>query len=214
MKKTMIIIGMGPGLGLGMANKFGNEGYTIGMISRNADKLKGYQQLLTDAGIESVFETADVADTEQLLSAIKLIITQLGTLDVLHYNAVDYRVKNILQENITALTNGFKLSVGNVVEAVNYVLPHLKKTKGAVLLTGGGTSNHPNPDYCTISLAKAGIQNLAFQYSIALKEEGIYVGTLNIHGSISETSTTHSPALLAEQFWKLNEERKDVEVIY
>lgn len=210
MKRTIIIIGMGPGLGLGMANKFGSEGFKVGMISRDVEKLKKYQAQLKEAGIES----ADVANTRQLLLALDKLVKNLGGLNVLHYNAVDYRVKNILLEHIDDLTNGFKLSVGNVIEAVNRVLPTLKASKGSILLTGGGTSNNPNPDFCSISLAKAGIKNLAYQFSAALKNEDVYTGTLNIQGFISEDSPKHSPKLLAEEFWLMNERRETVEVMY
>jgi short-subunit dehydrogenase len=214
MKKAIIIIGMGPGLGLGMAIKFGNEGYAVGMISRNEEKLKKYKAQLTEKGIASEFATSDVGDTAKLLAALGKLSDTFGRIDVLHYNAVDYRVKHILQETSADLTNGFRLSVGNVVEAVKNTLPMLKQTKGAVLLTGGGTSDHPNPDFCTISLAKAGIKSLAYQLNEALSAEQVYVGSLNVHGFISESSAKHSPTLIAEQFWLMYQRREKIEVIY
>lgn len=58
---------MGQGLSLGIAEKFGWEGYKIGMISRSADKLLGFQTYLKEQNIESEFATADVSDTNQML---------------------------------------------------------------------------------------------------------------------------------------------------
>ncbi len=214
MKKGIIIIGMGRGLSFGIAEKFGREGYAVGMISRTAEKLAAYQTELSALGIESFYEVVDVADTEKLKHALRSLKEKLGRVDVLEYNAVDFRMKHVLQESIDDLTNGFKISVGNALEAVKELLPELKKNGGSVLLTGGGTANYPSPDMSSISLGKAGIKNLAHQLHAALKGEGVYVGTLTVSGWIAPDSPTHSPKLLADLFWRMNHERKDVEIVH
>ena len=214
MQKTIIIIGMGPGLSYGVARKFGKEGFKVGMISRNAAKLFDFQKELALEGVESFFETADVADTNQLLKALKNLKKELKNIDVLHYNAVDYRYVHILDEKVEDLAKGFMISVGNAFAAVKELQEDLIKSKGAVLLTGGGSANFPIPDMATISLGKAGIKNLAYQLYKALKPEGVYVGTLTVSNQISAESSTHSPAILANKFWDLYTAREKVEVVY
>ncbi len=213
MQKSIIIVGMGPGVSLGIAEKFGQEGYSVGMISRNAEKLLAYVQELQQKGITAYFATADVTDTAQLQTALHTLRDQLGGVDILQYNAVDYRMGNILDETLESLTNGFTASVGNALVAVKTLLPDLKKSQGAVLLTGGGSANYPNPDMASISLSKAGILNLAKQLNQVLGKEGVYVGTVTIAGWIQPDSPTHSPKILAELFWKLAQERNQVEIV-
>jgi short-subunit dehydrogenase len=214
MSKSIIIIGMGPGLSLGLARKFGREGFKVGMVSRTASKLFAFQEQLKSEGITSVFETADVADTQQLLKAINKLKSNLGRVDVLLYNAVDYRYKHILDETVEDLTVGFRVSVGNAFTAVKTLQADLEATGGAVLLTGGGTANYPNPDMATISLGKAGIKNLAYQLNKALAPSGVYVGTVTISGAIDPKSETHSPELLANKFWELYKAREKAEMVY
>lgn len=213
MKKGIIIVGMGSGLSFGIAEKFGSEGYAIGMISRTAEKLAEFQKNLSASGIESFYEAIDVADTERLKQALRALKEKLGRVDVLEYNAVDFRMGNVMTETIETLTNGFKISVGNALEAVKELLPELKKNSGAVLLTGGGSANYPNPDMSTISLGKAGIKNLTYQLNAALKADGVYVGTVTVSGWIQPDSPTHSPKLLADLFWKLHQERTQIEIV-
>jgi short-subunit dehydrogenase len=214
MKKTILIVGMGTGMSLGMAQKFGKEGFQVGMISRNADKLDNFRQQLNEQGITAAYATADVAEADQLLAAIDALKAKLGAAHVLHYNAVDARMKPLLEESVEDLTRGFRISVANVLTATRAVLPDLRFNQGAVLLTGGGTALSPNPDIATISLGKAGLRSLALQLHQVLQKEGVFVGTLTVNGWISTESATHSPALLADKFWELYQSRDKAELVY
>jgi len=214
MTKTILIIGMGQGLSFGIAEKFGKEGYQVGMISRNADKLLGFQTKLKEQNIISAFATADVADTGKMITAINEIKTKLGSICILEYNATDLHGKNLMEETAEDLTKGFTLSVANAFAATKALRADLKENKGAVLFTGGGTAINPNADFASLSLGKAGLRNLAFQLHDTLKADDIFVGTVTISGAISPTSKTHSPQILAQKFWDLNQARNQAEIIY
>lgn len=214
MQKSIIIIGMGPRLSLGVAKKFGQEGYAVGMISRTESNLIHFQNELQSVGITSCYATADVADDKQLVKALEELSAELGQVDVLHYNAVDMRIKDILEEEIDDLVNGFRISVANALVAVRFLLPILEKTRGAILLTGGGAADYPNPAMGSISLGKAGVKNLTYQLDAALKERKVYVGTVTVSGWINHESDTHSPDILAEKFWELHKNRTQIELVY
>ncbi len=214
MTKTILIIGMGQGLSLGIVEKFGKEGYKVGMISRSADKLLGFQTKLKKQGIVSAFATADVADTGEMINAINEIKTKLGSISILEYNAADFRMKNLMEETVEGLTKGFKISVANAFAAAKALRADLKENKGCVLLTGGSSAIYPNADTATISLGKAGVRNLTYQLHDALKADNIFVGTVTVNGQISPASKTHSPEILAQKFWDLSQARNEVEIIY
>lgn len=214
MEKVIIIAGMGQGLSMAIAQKFGSKGYKIGMISRSEDKLREFKDQLAQQNITSAYAAADLANTKAMFDALKTLKTTLGDVSVLQYNAVDYRMKHILQENVEDLTNGFKVSVANAFAATMELLPELTANKGSVLFTGGDISNYPNPDMASISMGKAGIRNLALQLHEVLKPQNIFVGTVTIAGWINPESETHSPKIIAEKFWELNEARNQVEMLY
>lgn len=214
MKKGIIIFGMGPGLSLAIAERFGKEDYKVGMISRNVDNLASFQQYLSTHGITSYFSAADLSNTSEMLLSIEELKEKLGRVDVVFYNAVDYRVKNILEENIVDLTRGFQISVGNCLVAVQALLPELKKNRGSVLLTGGGSAISPDAKMGSISLGKAGIRNLAYQLNQSLSNDEIFVGTVTISGWIDVDSEDYSPKKIADKFWNFNMEAKFPELIY
>lgn len=210
----MILAGMGPGLSMGIARRFGQAGYRIGMISRNAEKLAAYQAELSGEGIHTAYAAADLSDTGQLLEALAALQAQLGRVDLLIYNAVDARYVHVLEDRADDLVKGFRLGVANALAAVQALLPELQRTGGAVILTGGGTALRPYPAMASISLSKAGIRNLAYQLHEALAPQGVFAGTVTVMGQIQAESATHSPERLAEQFWLLNERRDAAELKY
>jgi short-subunit dehydrogenase len=212
MSDVIIIAGMGPGLSLGIAEKFGAAGFKVGMISRNPEKLSNFQEQLQQKGIVSDFEAVDMSQTEAFQKALRTLVDRMGGLKVLQYNAVDARMVPLMQESIEDLVTGFRLSVANALASVKEVLPELKASKGAVLLSGGGTALKPSPDWATISIGKAGIRSLSLMLHQALAPEGIYAGTLTIKGWIHADSPTHSPKILGEKFWQMYQQRTAAEV--
>ncbi len=146
--------------------------------------------------------------------ALGTLRNKLGTVSVLLYNVVDARMKHILDETADDLTNGFRISVANALAWVQELMPELKENKGAILLTGGGTTNYPMPEMGIISLGKAGIRSLAIQLHKALRKDDVYAGTLTIAAMIDPNSPTHSPDILARKFLELYQERSRPELVY
>ena len=214
MTKNVIIIGSGPGLSAGIAEKFGKEGFTIGLISRNAENLAKHVSDLKALNIEAHFATADAYDKDSLANAIALLQSKMGAIHTLVYNAAAIKMKDIMEETTDDLVNDFKISVANAFHSVKLLHKDLKENKGAVLLTGGGFANYPNPQFGSLSLGKASLRNLAFQLNEVLKADNIYAGTVTINGYIQPNSETHSPKILADKFWELHQQRNQAEIQY
>ncbi len=214
MKKNIIIIGLGPKLGFAMAQKFGENGFVVGLISRNESTLKERATLLKEQGIHVFYRVEDAYDKDELEAAISYLKNKMGIIDVLFYNAAGMKRKNLLSEETEDLVKDFRLNVAHVFHSVQYLLDDLRQTKGAVLLTGGGFSLNPNHEFGSLSLGKAGLRNLALQLNEALKNDDIYVGTLTINGHIQGESERYSPTILAHMFWEMYIKRIDAEMRY
>jgi NADP-dependent 3-hydroxy acid dehydrogenase YdfG len=185
-------------------------------------KKKQHQKVIDKGFVQEFLSKLKYNDVEQdytkecfdKIFCTEEIKSKLGSISILQYNAVDYRMKNLMEETVEDLTNGFKISVGNAFAATMELLPELKENKGSILFTGGGSANYPSADMASISLGKAGIRNLALQLHETLKKDHIFVGTVTISGGINPDSETHSPKILAQKFWDLNQARNQVEIIY
>lgn len=212
MSKSILIIGAGPGFSTGVAEKFGSEGYSVGLVSRNAEKLQSLSDQLSRKGITNYYAVADASIQSELEHAITDLKTKLGGVSVLLYNAAALKNKDIWTETTDDLVQDFKLNVAHALYSAQILHDDLKNNQGAILLTGGGLSKNPNPQYGSLALGKAGTLNLALQLNKRLKADGIFAGTITINGFIRPFSPTHSPEILAEKLWRLFQNRTDAEV--
>ena len=213
MRKSIIIIGAGPGISTAIAEKFGQKEYQVGLISRDTTKGDQLIQNLSAHGITSFFEAADAGDLVALQQALTKLSVRLGGVDMLIYNAAALKSKDILLESGEQLTNDFRVNVAAALESVKILYKDLKKNHGAVLFTGGGLATHPHPQYGSLSIGKAGLRSLALQLHDRLKQDLIYVGLLTITQSVTTDNPVYSPAIMAEQFWKMHEERIQAELV-
>lgn len=214
MNKNIVIIGAGPNLSLGVAEKFAENNFSIGLISRNEEKLKAQVADFKAKGINAIYAVADACNTSQLADAVLKLASEMGRVDVLLYNAAAMKFKNITDEKAEDLTEDFRMSVANAFHCVKILHQHLKETRGAVLFTGGGLALHPNVQVGSLSITKAALRNLALQLHEVLQDDHIYVGTLTVNNSIQPESETHSPKILAEKFWEMYVNRAEAEIQY
>lgn len=213
MSKVIVIIGAGPGIAQGVAEKFGNNGFSVALVSRRKEKLEKQKKELQDKGIDAHAFVGDAGDMESMKDAFNQIWEIWEHIDVVHYNVAKLKTVNIANETADGLTRDFKVNVAGVMTVVSLVASDMeKKGEGTILLTGGGFSLYPDPQYGSLSIGKAGIRNLAGSLHAALKPKNIFVGTVTVCGLVSATAEKHNPNNIAEQFWKLYTDRNEFEI--
>lgn len=200
-----VIVGMGEGNGMAISRRFAGEGFAIAMLARNEQKLQGYQATLQAEGMTSHYFLADAGDEAALTTAFTSIKNQLGTPDVLIYNAAVPRMEKIRQTTYETLVNDFRANVAGAIVCIQSVLPGMQQQqRGTILLTGGGFSLNPQPDFVSLSVGKAGIRVLANVLHTTLKDSPIKVGTVTICGTVNGDDPKYSSDLIAEEYWKLH----------
>lgn len=231
---VLLVVGVGPGLGLSVAHRFGREGYAVALISRSSDRHPGYLHTLADAGIEAAAFAADASDTAQLRAAISAARERFGRIDVLWFGpgALD----TVRPGDITALTPDEVRAMSAAVlepavDAVGQVLPEMRERgTGGLLFAGGASSVVPMPALGALALGGAALRNYALTLHAALADEGVHAGTLTIGGLIERgdihtalsadaaaTGGTLPPTLdpdeLADTVWTLYRDRDLVEAM-
>ena len=212
-KKTIVVIGAGPGLGNAVAARFGSEGYRVALVARRKEALEGYVAELAQAGIEAKGYAADVCEIASLDAAISDIQADFGDPDVVVYNV---GITTPDEQPLTAadLQRHFATDVVGAYETIErFATDGFAGKGGAVILTGGIAAVSPFPGYLCLALDKAALSNLAIAKNAELAERGIFVGNVMVCGIIGGDDH-FAPVNIAERFWEMAESRSDVELRY
>ena len=212
MKKTIVVVGAGKGLGNGVAEKFGNNDFRVVLMARNAERLKAYAEEFAAKGIETYTHAADASDFEAFAKAFRKVVEQYGTPDVLFYNVG----VTIPDENIDAqtLVNRYAIDVAGAYNCIQLVdTPEFAEKKGAILVTGGGLALQPYAGYLPLSMDKAALRAMVQALNPVLREKGVYIGTVQVTNTIG-SNEHYAPKAIAEEFWKLFDKRDTSEIIY
>ena len=198
------IIGMGPGLGLSIAKRFAQEGFDIGMISRNERNLESYEKYLTKYGVKINHSKGNAGNYFNLT----LALGKFNETEVLVYNAAVVE-KSYLGTSPEKISSDLNVNVGGAFAAAQYILPRIEKIgKGTLLFTGGGFAHEPNSNYISLSMGKAALLNLGLNLANQYEPKGIHVAVVSIYGKI-EPGTKYDPDLIAEEYWKLHSQPRE-----
>lgn len=89
--KLLIMLGSGPGIGVGVSKLFASRGFDkIALLSRNAERLQNDAASVKKAanpGAEVKTYPVDLADTKAIEKVLAQIEKELGTPEVVVYNA-------------------------------------------------------------------------------------------------------------------------------
>jgi NAD(P)-dependent dehydrogenase (short-subunit alcohol dehydrogenase family) len=230
-RPVLLVIGVGPGLGMSVAHRFGAEGYAVALVSRSSTRHADYLNSLADAGVEATAFVADAADPGALRSAVDAVRDRFGRIDVGYYGPA---AVGPMADIIGLDAAGAETALRGVVPAVDFaslLLPELtERGSGGLLFAGGLSSVVPMPPLGGLALASAVLRNYALTLHAALTPIGVYAGTLTIGGLIERgdihlsmlehpdlfgnvSVSTLNPDELADLAWRLYRDRTEPEAV-
>ena len=213
MKKTIVIIGAGKGLGNAVGKQFGKNGYRVALLARREEALREYEAEMGAAGIEVHTHVADAADAGSLTAAMDWVQQEFGAPDVVVYN-VGITAPDKEEMDGEELVRHFRADVAGAYDCARLAATEEFAEKGgAIILTGGGLALYPVHFFTPLSIDKAALRALAYTLHEQLKPRGIYVGTVTVCGTIGGDAH-FAPERIAEAYWRLNAERGACECIY
>lgn len=216
--KLITIIGAGPGISLGVARKFGREGFRIAFIARTERKLKELVTELNKEGIQAMYALADVADESQLKNALSEIREKEGHAEMILYNAAAVSVKDVLEQDWETIKSNLDITVGGYFNLMKTVLPYcLANNSGKLFVTGGGFALQGDPKWTSLSMGKAALRNLVQAFQKRVEGTLIHVAQVTVCGYVNPQDEKYNPDAIAEHFWKLFKQRPEEfekEIIY
>ena len=224
MSKVIVIVGFGPGISSAVAEKFGAEGFSVALVARNQERLASGVRALQKKGTVAAAFPADAGDPAAIRSAIAKARSELGSITVIHWNAISgSEVRELMAADPTSVRGVFDVAVVGLLAAVQETLPDLKSTKhGAILVTNGAFGETaPAMDEFAINLKAMGVALAnAAKYKLVgllaarLRGDGVYVGEVMVAGMIKGTPSDSgggiAGSVVANKFWELYQARSEV----
>ena len=206
--RHLLLIGAGPGVGAGVARRFGREGFRGTLISRGEAVEQLAPELRSD-GFEIEAVGADIEDLDGYRVTLDRIFGGPGAPGVVVYNAALPDPGEILDATVGRLRTAYDVDVLGAVVAAQVAVPVLRNAgSGTLLFTSGGFADHPVPALASLSIGKAALRSAATLIAAGVQEDGIHAATVTIVGSVAR-GTAFDPDKIAELFWTAHTDPAD-----
>src|ERR1700754_758527 len=104
--KICLVTGVGGATGAAISRRFARDGYQVGMLARNRDRLKDLEQQIA----HSKAYVCNVADLEALARTLSEVRADLGKPSVVVHNAVSATFGTFLEANPADLERNFRVN--------------------------------------------------------------------------------------------------------
>ncbi|GMS94314.1 hypothetical protein PENTCL1PPCAC_16489, partial [Pristionchus entomophagus] len=184
--KVVIVTGSSNGIGRGTAVLFAKKGAKVTITGRNAASLEETKKLCLQAGakeadiLELIGEITDESFNERLISST---VDKFSKLDVLVNNAGGASFANtgkgILDIPLDEFDQMIDLNVKQVLRLSKLAVPHLEKTKGAIVNVSSIAANLKLAPWPYYGAAKSALDQITVQMAGSLIKKGIRVNSVN-----------------------------------
>ncbi|WP_170751765.1 SDR family oxidoreductase [Ruegeria lacuscaerulensis] len=178
--KTIIVTGASSGIGRATAELFLNEGWTVGLLARSADKLDEIAQQHPKA----IVLAADVTDPVAVSRAFRTFSNRADRLDVLFNNAGIFAPGGTIDEialedwyqSVNVNLNGMFLCAREAFRIMRHQTP-----QGGRIINNGSIAAHvPRPNSVHYSATKHAITGLTRSLSLDGRAFGVACGQIDI----------------------------------
>jgi len=179
---SVLVAGVGSGLGVAVAMRFAREGYQVAMLARSRDRLGA---LAAQAPERLVAMPCDVTDPAAVGAAFEETEQRLGPLACAVFNAGAYRKGSILDIAPDDFEHCWRVGAfaGFLVgqAAARRMVP---RGSGTILFTGATASLRGGANFANLASPKFALRALAQSMARELGPRGIHVAHVIIDGQI------------------------------
>jgi len=181
MSKVALVTGATGGIGFAVAQKLGQEGYTVILNgiedSVGAEKVKA----LEAQGVTAAYYGFDVTNEDAVNTSVKAIGDKFGKIDVVVNNAGGLGGRSRFEEMTTEFYRGvMALNLDSTFFVSRAAIPYLKETKGSIInYTSNAGWNAGGPGAGIYGTSKAAVHAITRALAKDLAEYGIRVNAVS-----------------------------------
>lgn len=174
--KVVIVTGAASGIGEATARRFAVEGAKVALVDRNRSALeKVAKQFPIDRTLSHV---ADVSDSSAVDEMVAAVVGHFGRLDVMVNNAGVHEGGDPAAITDDQWRKVMATDADGVFYGCRAALPHLEKTKGAIVNTASVSGTGGDWGMSPYNAAKGAVVNLTRALALDVGKKGIRVNAV------------------------------------
>ncbi len=211
-KPVCVVVGVGPGNGAALAQRFHDGGYAVALLARTTELSRELASRLGDARAYA----CDVTDENAVKVTFEAVARELGPVEVLIYNAGSGVWGTIEDVSAAQFEQSWRVNTLGAFLSAKQVIGAMKQAgRGTIVFIGATASRRGNVKTAAFAPAKAAQRSLAESMARQLWPAGIHVAVVILDGVVDLPRTRQmmpgkpdeffvKPSELAESVWQLH----------
>jgi len=171
-----LVTGASAGIGEALARRFAQEGASVALLARRADRLAQLAAELASAhGVRALPLACDVTSDAEVAPAVRRAREELGRLDVVVANAGFGVGGHALQLTVDDYRRQMETNVFGVLRVVYAALPELLSRRGSLAIVGSVNGHVALPGTAPYAMSKFAVRALAQTLRYDLAPRGVSV---------------------------------------
>jgi NAD(P)-dependent dehydrogenase (short-subunit alcohol dehydrogenase family) len=201
--KVVWITGASSGLGWALALELARQGADLVLSARRVDRLQSLVREVEKLGRSALALPCDVRDEAAVREAVEKLVVHFGRLDVAIANAGFGVAGRIERLDAETWRRQLDTNVIGLAMTVRYALPHLRSSRGRLVLLGSVAAYVPGPGTGAYAASKAAVRSIGETLSVECAGTGVSVTT--VHPGFVESEIAR-----ADNQGEFNASRKDM----
>ena len=176
--RVAVITGSAAGIGRSSAFEFGREGARVVVADIDAQGAAETARLICEGGGAAIPVRTDVADPESVQNLVAETLRAFDTVHVLFNNAAIQLNKTVEDTTFDEWNREMAVNLGGVFLCSKYFLPHLRRTRGAIINMASVNGFFVEPMCAGYCATKGAIITLTKAMAIDHGREGIRVNCI------------------------------------
>ncbi len=184
--KVALVTGASSGIGRATARLLAEEGADVAVVARNESRLRELAHQIETLGQKCLVLSADVTEPEQCDRVVERTVSEWGRLDILVNAAGILETGTIESTTLEDWDRMMRINVRAVFYLMHICVPHLVKTKGAIINVSSVNGIRSFPGVLAYNVSKSAVDQLTRCAALELAEKGVRVNSVNPGVTITE----------------------------
>ncbi len=166
--KSVLVVGVGPGLGKEIASVAYRDGASVFLAARREENLRAAADEIDASGERVGYRATDITDSDQVSDLIDAVLERFGKVDGLAVCAsADSGMGGLESTSDKQWRATFEVNVFATAALVRAAFPALKKQGGAVVFVGSQQWNNPSRDVPQLAYGASKGAGVSMMYGMA-----------------------------------------------